>query len=513
MPISKTDQLFRLIKSLTKAEKRNFKLYAKRVQSTDSLKFIQLFNLLDGQRQLDEKALLSGLKGVDKGQLSNLKRHLYKQIMVSLRLIHINRQAAIQMREYMDFADILYSKGLYLQSLKLLEKSKALGEKTGLNLISLEIIETEKLIESRHITRSGFIKNESLITEANQKLAVVRNTIQLSNLRLALHGRYVQHGHIKNKEDFEEVNKTFRENLPVSDEANYSFFERIYLFQSYVWYYYILLDFENCYTYALKWINLFKDEPSLISRDVDLLLRGYHYLLTCAFYLRDIKNFNKYHHELEIFRKSNYNKFNTNSKIISFLYVHSNRLNKHFLEGTFSNGIEVIPRTNRRIARYGKWLDPHRILVFHFKFAWMYLCNEQPDKALTYINKVLNMEAGNLREDIQSYSRLLQLMAHYDLGNYDILDYLMKPIRQFFGKMEDANQLQEFVLHFFRKASNAPLDQHRALLKALAENLDLIRQDKFEKRAFLYLDVWAWVHAKLEKKTMAHFIQELNSSR
>ena len=123
MPISQSDQLFKLVKSLTKSEKRNFTLYAKRIQDNDTLKFLQLFDLVDKMDQYDEKSVFDKIKGLKKSQYSNLKRHLYKQILISLRLIHINRKIHIEIREHLDFAQILYDKGLYLQSLKILQRA------------------------------------------------------------------------------------------------------------------------------------------------------------------------------------------------------------------------------------------------------------------------------------------------------------------------------------------------------------------------------------------------------
>ena len=76
------DNLFQLIKSLTKSEKRQFKLYVGRMGSNNDSKFLNLFNLLDKSSKYSEKLILE--KGVvTKQQLSNLKAHLY------LSLIHI----------------------------------------------------------------------------------------------------------------------------------------------------------------------------------------------------------------------------------------------------------------------------------------------------------------------------------------------------------------------------------------------------------------------------------------
>jgi len=66
------DNLFVLIKSLTKSEKRQFKLYVGRMDSNEDSKFLNLFNLLDKMRKYDEKKIIES-NIVTKQQLSNLK--------------------------------------------------------------------------------------------------------------------------------------------------------------------------------------------------------------------------------------------------------------------------------------------------------------------------------------------------------------------------------------------------------------------------------------------------------
>jgi hypothetical protein len=81
------DILFQLIKSLEKAEKRHFKLYINRSSAKEDLKIVRLFDALDKLEAYDEKSLLKKLPGTEKRQLYNLKTHLYKEIMASLRLL------------------------------------------------------------------------------------------------------------------------------------------------------------------------------------------------------------------------------------------------------------------------------------------------------------------------------------------------------------------------------------------------------------------------------------------
>lgn len=510
MPISQTDQLFRLVKSLTKAEKRNFTLYSKRIQGNETLKFLQLFDLLDKQEVLDERLLLNKLKGVDKAQLSNLKRHLYKQLVTSLRMLYIQRDESIKIREHIDYAKILYMKGLYLQSLKILQMARNMAIKDDQEFLLLEITEEQKLIEARHITRTGPSKNVDLVEASRLGVNRVTNTVLLSNLRIIIHGRYIKNGHVKNQEEYQAFKEYFEQEIPDINIEELSFIEKIYYHQSYVWYYYILQDFKNCYESALKWVNLFKEDKSKLLRDPDLLMRGYHYVLMSAYNLKDIDKFHKYNEELDNFRSNNYSKLNTNSKVLSFYYVHNNRFNQHFLSATFQEGVKVIPRTLRRIDRYKKWMDSHRTLVLYFKIAWMYFGHRNPAKSIDFLNDIINTKYGNLREDIQGYSRLLFLICHYEMNNYDVIDYVMNSIESFFAKMEDKNKVQRTVLSFFKSITNKPEAEHKQYIQTLLTDLANLKEDPFEKRAFLYLDVYNWAKAKVTRRPLVELIREEN---
>jgi len=514
MPISQTDQLFRLVKSFSKAEKRNFTLYSKRIQGTDTLKFLKLFELLDKQDELDEGAITKKLKGIDKSQLSNLKRHLYKQLVTSLRMLYIQRDESIKIREHIDFAKILYMKGLYLQSLKILQMARNMAIKDDQEFLLLEITEKQKFIEARHITRTGTTKNIDLVKASKEGVKRVSNTVLLSNLKIIIHGRYIKNGHVKNQEEYEDVKQYFESEMPDIDMNELSFMEKIYYHQSCVWYYYILQDFENCYKSAHSWVDIFKgNKEKSLMRDPDLLMRGYHYVLMSAYNLRDVNNFHKYNIELDNFRSSNYSKLTINSKVLSFYYVHINRFNKHFLEGTFSEGVTIIPSTLRRIDRYSKWMDPHRTLVLYFKIGWMYFGHRNPAKAVDFLNEIINTKFGNLREDIQGYSRLLFLMCHYEMNNYDVIDYVIRSVETFFDKMQDKNKLQKAVLLFFKSIVNKPVAEHKIHLRSLLDQLGVLKQDPFEKRAFLYLDVYNWAKSKVERTTMEELIKQENSPR
>ena len=166
MPNRPTDALFQLIKSLKKSEKRNFKLYVKRNSATEDLKIIQLFDALDKMEDYDEELLLKKNPSIKKLQLSNLNASLYRQILSSLRLIKDEDNIDIQLHEQMDYARILFNKGLFIQSLQVLDKMKKFAHANNQVTYLMQALFFEKKIESLYITRSIQNRAEQLTNEA-----------------------------------------------------------------------------------------------------------------------------------------------------------------------------------------------------------------------------------------------------------------------------------------------------------------------------------------------------------
>ena len=111
MPIARFNALQKLVKSLTKAEKRHFILYANRLTSNRDVLFLKLFTTLGTPKAMNEKQVYNKLKPESKDQFINSKRHLYSQILKSLRL---QEQDSDKLRQKLDYAHILYNKGCLL---------------------------------------------------------------------------------------------------------------------------------------------------------------------------------------------------------------------------------------------------------------------------------------------------------------------------------------------------------------------------------------------------------------
>ncbi|NJK84252.1 MAG: hypothetical protein HC912_11135 [Saprospiraceae bacterium] len=146
--------------------------------------------------------------------MSNLKAHLYKQLLISLRLLNKNHDLTIELREYIDYARVLYNKGLYRQSLDVLDKTKAKALNTNQNMLALEIVEIEKHIESQYITRSIETRADELSKESTQIYQSLALENEYSNLSLQLYGLYLKTGYVRNEKDYWMIKEFFQSKLP-----------------------------------------------------------------------------------------------------------------------------------------------------------------------------------------------------------------------------------------------------------------------------------------------------------
>lgn len=507
MPNRSTDALFQLIHSLQKGEKRNFKLYIKRNSGKNDLKTIALFDAIDRQDNYDEKAIFKRNPSFTKQQLPNLKAYLYRHILISLRLLYSNSNPEVQFHEQLDFAKILYSKGLYHQSLRIFEKVKQSARDNQQLQYLIAVLEEEKKIETLHITRSLEDRANELTEEVEATAQKYVRQSKLSNLALQLYGWYIKNGIARNSHDEQEITHFFKMHLTDDIKHPKGFYERMYYYQSFCWYAFIRQDYLMYYRYSKKWVDEFDNNPEMLELETGNYIKGIHNLLNAHFNLRNFEGFNEALKVFEAFSNSPVVQQNDNHRIQVFVYLYIAKINKHFLEGTFEEGLRLVAFITERLDEYELFLDKHRTLIFYYKIASLYFGAGDFDNAIEYLNKIINWKV-NLRSDLQAYARLLHLIAHYELGNFRLIEYLIKSVYRYMAKMQNLSKVEEAVFEFLRNAFRLTPREIHPEFKKLLQKLKTMKSSKFETRAFAYLDIISWLESKVENKPVQEIILE-----
>jgi tetratricopeptide (TPR) repeat protein len=507
MPNRSPDELFQLIQTLEKAEKRNFKLFVRRNASSEELKIIQLFDAMERMEHYDEEYLLRRHPEIRKAQLSNLKAHLYRQILASLRILRDEDNIDIRLHEQFDQARILYNKGLYQQSLKILSRIKELAKTYHQITYWLQALVFEKKIESLHITRSFEDRAEQLskeVEELDERLVLIG---KLSNLALRLYGWYIRTGLTRDPEEEQSVKTFFDAHMPQGAAQCEGFYERLYYHQCMTWFAFIRQDLLLYYKSCQRWADVFRKEPGMLRVEAPQYIKGMHNLLHAHFMLRNRERFLECLSEFESFHFSDIAQSNLNLRVQSFVYLYIAKINRHFMEGTFTEGLALVPEIEERIGLYEQQLDRHRVLVFYYKIACLYFGSGDCDRTIEYLNRIIHWKA-DLRADVQCYARLLHLIAHYELGNYEILESLIKSVYRFMVRMKNLSVVEQAVLEFLQRSFHKDPRQLKPDFEALRERLLPFEHDAHERRSFMYLDFISWLESRIRAVPVQQIIRE-----
>lgn len=491
------EQLWRLVKSLNKSEKRNFKLYATRAGSNNGSKFIQLFDVLDRATTLDDAAVIKKMR-LTAGKYSNLKRHLYQQVLSSLRLIHIDKEIDIEIHEQIDFSRILYGKGHYIDALRTLERAKASAVEHNQDILQLQILEFQKLIESRHVTLSRQVDNKMdlLLNESAERSNSILNTSELFNINIQIHGRYIEMGHGRTDKELAENEAFWKEIQTIrSNRETFAgtFHQKINRFQSAMWYHYIQLNLEESLEAARNAINLFSISRQMTVKDPDLYIRCLYYVSLFAYLLEDLPTVSRYRKQLAGFLEDDQVKFNENSLRIGAVYLKLTRYNELFMAGR----LEEVYAFSREVAReyvQGTFKPSrHRWGHFLYKSAAASFQLGKYSEALDDLNEIINMKTGIHREDLLINTRLLHALCNYELGHHSLVDYHLTSLSRLLRKSKETADIHRLTVLTLRRLIGMPLSERPPEYARLAGEISGLRSRAFERKALTYLDISKWL--------------------
>ena len=261
------------------------------------------------------------------------------------------------------------------------------------------------------------------------------------------------------------------------------------------------------YRYAQKWVDLFSEEPFMIEIETMHYIKGMHNLMGAHF---DLSNATKLRNTIAIFEKFTGSDIvidNENNRIQCFTYLYTSKINLHFTEGTFTEALKMIPTLVAQLDEFEMYLDNHRVLIFYYKIASLYFGSGDSSAAIDYLNKIINWKV-DLRTDLQCYSRLLHLIAHYELGNYSLIEYLIKSVFRFMAKMENMSVVEEEIFAFLKNSFHVSAINIKPELHKLLAKLKAHKENRFETRAFIYLDIISWIESKLKDVPVEKIIRE-----
>lgn len=158
MPKPPSTDLFDLIHSMTTAEKRYFSLEVNTKNSDKDVDYYLLFELIDKMQVYDEKKLIEELSENQKGDHLPFKKiHLHKLILENLNRYHRNSGPEEEVLQLLQNLKILYDRGLFWQSEKLIKRIEKLCKEFDLKEYQVILLKWKRIM-TLHMQNSKISK-------------------------------------------------------------------------------------------------------------------------------------------------------------------------------------------------------------------------------------------------------------------------------------------------------------------------------------------------------------------
>jgi tetratricopeptide (TPR) repeat protein len=172
--------------------------------------------------------------------------------------------------------------------------------------------------------------------------------------------------------------------------------------------------------------------------------------------------------------------------------------------GDYHQALAVVDELIRYMENPLTRLNKEQELVLNNVISTTYFGAGSYREALHWVNKVLNDNETNLRQDIYGYARVFNLVVHYELGNYDLLEYAVKSTHRFLSKRQRDHDLELVIISNMRKLGKAAMEgNEKQVLRQFSEEVESAIQHAADQIILEHFNYPLWIESKLKEVTLA----------
>lgn len=503
-----SSELFKLIKSLTKSEKRFFKL-SSALQAGEK-NYLKIFDYIEKQESYDEDQLKAAFaQEVFVKHLPSEKNHLYRLILKSLRVYYSEQSASSILKQELKNVEILYNKALYRECEKFVQRAKQIAKEHEEFYYWYELISWEKRLLEAAYEEGEFGRDlDTLVAEEEDVISKLRNLAEYQIIYSKINMIFRSGGFTRNEQErnivegIADYHLIKGKNTALSTRA------------SSMCYYIKGLcaatnrQYEDSFQFFNRTRDILDNNPR-IREDL-----GQRYVFTLSHLLRcyiDNRQFDEAERIIRELRQlegtKGFNSMDISLRIFTISYNGEFAL-FHAL-GDFPKALQLIRDVEAQMNAFGDKIPKEQSILFQYNKAYTYFGNGDFKKALSTLNEVLNDNEQRLRQDIYSFSRIFNLIIHYELENYDFLEYVIKSTNRYLSKHDRDYEIENVVIRHMRKLSKSTNNLQRLeVLEKMKLEVDALMKDQQERVVLEYFHLPAWISSKLSKESFSATIQQ-----
>lgn len=498
--MKKNSNAFIIIKSLSMSEKRYFKIFSERHTIGEQNKYVILFDELDKAEEENDIILKNNLKktGVNPDFISADKNYLYQLILRSLNVFHDSKTYNLEIKQALSSIEILFHKGLYHESLKLIAKAEELAKECENFQLMIDILIWKKKCSGYSL---GLKKAAEVNLEIDKYIVLLNNFKRITDLYYE--SNLIQADNEKqSKTEVIKKLKTILNQPELKSEKNaLSFSAKIFYYLIYSNYYYSIDDKQKEYDHLQKLVDIINlSKTYSIENPLDYV-SIYNRLLS-------IKKFfpkSTFFEDIKVLREFP-KKINIRKEVIServFIHTNTHELEFYLINNDFQSALNKIKEIEKEISKLNMDIEPYHIIYFYYLHAITLIYVGQFHKALKFTNKTLNEFEFEARPQVYLRIEVLNIITHYELKNHSLVSSLSKQVIKKNQSKNILTSFEERILQVLYKIANAkhltPKDETN-LIQNLVNDLNNTKQTNLISTNLLNENYEKWLTAKLKRK-------------
>lgn len=505
MPTDAHDHVHRLIRSMTRQEKRYFKLYASRHVVGGKNTSLVLFDVIAGMETYDERVLHERFAGEAFLRRFTVTKHrLYDTILASLEAFHADSSVDARLHRQLHRVEILYQRGLYTDAEKVLRNARLLGEQHGKTHVLVHVAEWERRLMER-MNYEG-VREKDLRELAGRGTGLLRDLERMEKLwQLKSRSFMLLYREGKSRSERSETALRTLLNDPIlkeeSDAASpKARFLRHHILSAVA---FSLNDMPLCETHLDHNDRLlrqeethFQDEPNLV---LSVLSNLAYVRLRLGRYTEALDGLKRFKRIPAMLPEVP----SPDLEMKVFAMGASLELALLCRLGDFEKAMDKLPAIEAGLKRFDAHLSVIRKAGLRFQAAWACFGAGHHDAAAHWCRDLLNERGIEPHEEMHAMGRLLELLILLESGKTDLLNYAVRNVERFLRSHRRQFRFERALLTYV-KARLRTKEPGRMLAAhtALVDTMSALETDRKEQAVFDHLDPLCYAIAKQTGRPM-----------
>lgn len=463
--------------------------------------FVLLYDEIEAQAHYDEAALRKKLgKHPLVSRLAATKAYLYQVLLEDLVVFHRKNDPAATLRSGLEKLHILHKKGLRRAVVRLLRKLKM--EASHQASLMLQVLEWERI----HIGQLPDLpSNIASINQVHGRIdSLLRAQLRLNRLQeigSSMHFLLTSRGKPRTQAELDDFRQLAYDPVlqevidsdPVTVKANALIIESLW--------YEVSNQPELSYARRKALADLYAARAHAPDGMRDYLSSVNNLMVgqiamgkfeECSEYLQKLRNLTAGLSERRTHRQM---RLNVMVRYYIFRLLLAERTQK------FEDVLHLESEISQLLELAHEIEDQGKVHLVIFNTACNLTALGRYSQAIQWWNRLLILPQDFVRKDLYVFTRLLHLLCHYSLGNFDMVRFLVPGIYRYLHKNRQMHRFEAILLDTFRKFNRirTPRQERDALLQFRAQ-LHTLFQDPAERRVLEYFDMLRWLDSRLPKQ-------------